>query len=183
MNADKNINRLLNLLIKQPAYLVSLVLLIAPLLFSCASSSEPKKHIVINITASSSLNPDINGRASPAVVSIYQLSNSANFRKSDYMSLVDNAQLALDKELLALHRVTVAPGQVISLEYPVSKDEKSFGIVVGYRVIDTSGWQLIYEYPPDKTGFWTRFGGKKIASYSIRLDKNKIQLESLPQKN
>lgn len=153
-----------------------------PGLLSCASSAPPKQVIALSLTAASDLNPDVNGRASPVAVTIYQLASTSGFRKSDYRSLTENNMAVLGKDLLEVNTITIRPGQTLNLEYPVSKGERGFGVVVGYRIIDTSGWQLIYEYPREKSGFWSRFGSKEVSSHKLLIEKNRVQFATDVQK-
>lgn len=154
----------------------AVVLLVAAMLVSCANSGQPKKVIALSFVGAADLNPDINGRPSPVAISIFQLANTSAFRKSDYMSLAENGKAALGRELVAVNTLTIRPGQVLDVELPVAKGEAAFGIVVGYRVIDASGWQLIYEYPRAGS-FWSRFGGKEVSSHRILVEKNRVQFE------
>lgn len=160
-----------------------LLMLMVFSILSCASSGQPKKVISLSLVASADLNPDINNRPSPVAVTIYQLTNASSFRKSDYMSLSENSKVSLGRDLIAINNLTLRPGQVLDLEYPVAKSERAFAIVVGYRVIEASGWQLVYEYPRKGSGFWTRFGGKEVSAHKVLLKKNRIQFGSLPQEN
>lgn len=152
-------------------------------LISCSSTGKSKKMIALSLVAAADLNPDINGRPSPVAITFYQLTNSSSFRKSDYMSLVENNKVSLGRDLVAVNTLMLHPGQTLEVEYPVSKAEGAFGIVVGYRVIDASGWQLIYEYPREDSGFWSRFGGKVVSMHNIRVEKNKIQFDSSPKEH
>lgn len=156
------------------------VVLMTWVLMSCANDGQPKKVITLELVAAENLNPDINGRPSPVAITVYQLANASGFRKGDYMSLTENGKQLLGRDLLAIHTVNLRPGQRLVLEYPVAKGESAFGVVVGYRVIDASGWQLIYEYPREDSDFWSRFGGKEVSAHSVRVEKNRIQFDSSP---
>ncbi|QEY16730.1 type VI secretion system lipoprotein TssJ [Cellvibrio sp. KY-GH-1] len=154
------------------------VVLMTWLLVSCANSGQPKKVITLELVAAENLNPDINGRPSPVAITVYQLANASGFRKGDYMSLTENGKQLLGKDLLAMHTVNLRPGQRLVLEYPITRGESALGVVVGYRVIDYSGWQLVYEYPRQGSGFWSRFGGKEVLAHRVLVEKNRIQFDS-----
>ncbi|MGV8834544.1 type VI secretion system lipoprotein TssJ [Cellvibrio sp.] len=152
-------------------------------LVSCIAPVAKKNSISLTLVASSDLNPDINGRASPLALTIYQLKSSSSFKKNDYMSLVEHSKSILGRDLIAVNTLTIRPGQTLDIDYPVSEAEGAFGIVAGYRVIDSSGWQLVYEYPRVKAGFLPKLGGKISSSYKILFEKNKIKLEPLSQEH
>lgn len=151
------------------------LLLMALALSSCINNPQPQKILKLHLHAENILNTDINGRPSPVAITVYQLVNTSDFRKADYMSLTENPTQTLGKNLVSIHRTSIHPGQKLILEYPITKDESAFGVVVGYRVINESLWQLIYEYPRNTDSFWSRFGGQDVSSHSIQLDKNNIQ--------
>mgnify|MGYP002712244666 CR=1 FL=1 len=155
-----------------------LVVLITLAVVSCASNGQSKKVIVLELIATEDLNPDINGRPSPVAITVYQLANISGFLKGDYMSLTENGRQLLGKDLLAIHTLNLHPGQRLALEYPVAERESAFGVVVGYRIIDASGWQLIYEFPREGSGFWSRFGGKEVSVHSLQVEKNRVQFGS-----
>lgn len=150
---------------------------------SCASPSPKKNSVSLILVASSDLNPDINGRPSPLALTIYQLASTSSFRKSDYMSLAEKSKSTLGKDLIAMNTVTIRPGQMIELEQSINVGECALGIVAGYRVIDTSGWQLVHEYPQKKTGFLSKFSQQESVSRKVLIEKNRIKLESFPKNN
>jgi type VI secretion system protein VasD len=152
-------------------------------LVSCTAPATKKNSLSLTLIASSDLNPDINGRASPLSLTIYQLKNSSSFKKSDYMSLAENGKSILGRDLIAINTLTIRPGQTLQIDYSIGEGEGAFGIVAGYRVIDSSGWQLVYDYPRIKTGFLPKLGGKFASSHKVLLEKNKIKLESVPKEH
>jgi len=152
-------------------------------LVSCTAPATKKNSLSLLLVASSDLNPDINGRASPLSLIVYRLKNSSSFKKSDYLSLAENSKSILGRDLIALNILTIRPGQTLELDYSIGEGEGAFGIVAGYRVIDSSGWQIVYEYPRVKTGFLPKLGRKSASSHKVLLEKNKIKLEPASKEN
>ncbi|WP_062064899.1 type VI secretion system lipoprotein TssJ [Cellvibrio sp. OA-2007] len=150
---------------------------------SCSSPTAKKNKISLTLVASSDLNPDINGRASPLALIIYQLKNSSSFKKADYVSLIENGKSILGQDLTEINFITVQPGQTIDLNYVIAEGEGAFGIVAGYRVIDSSTWQLVYDYPRSTEGFFSKFNGTVVYSHKVLLKRNSIHLEPLPTKH
>lgn len=177
-NARCSDNMAYGMLAKKMILFVSLFSLV-----SCIAPTAKTNGLSLRLTASSDLNPDINGRASPLALTIYQLKSASSFKKSDYMSLVENSKSILGRDLIAANTLTIRPGQTLELDYPISEGEAAFGIVAGYRVIDSSGWQLVYEYPLAKKGFLSKLGGKVVSSHKVLFEKNKIKLEPLPKEH
>ena len=157
---------------------VSVISLIIFFLTSCVTSTDSKKTVLLTFIVAQDLNPDVNQRPSPVALTFYQLSNSSSFRKADYLSLAENSNAVLGRDLLVVNTLILQPGQTLTVNYPVSEHEAAFGLLAGYRVIDTSGWQLVYEYPRDKTGFWSSFNRNGIFDQKILVGKNRIQFDS-----
>tara|TARA_R100000656_G_scaffold84907_1_gene61981 strand:+ start:482 stop:1063 length:582 start_codon:yes stop_codon:yes gene_type:complete len=159
-------------------FLISLLAIV-----SCSSTTAKKNKISLTLVASPDLNPDINGRASPLVLIIYQLKSSSAFKKADYVSLIENGKFVLSEDLTAINFITVRPGQTIELNYVIAEAEVAFGIVAGYRVTDSSTWQLVYDYPRSKEGFFSKLNGAVVYSHRVVLRRNSIHLEPLPAKH
>lgn len=157
-------------------WLISLVLLSS--LLSCSNSAQKNNVVSIRLSAATDLNPNINGRPSPLAVTIYQLANTSLFYKTDYVSLVENSAESLGRDLIKIHTLMLHPGQTVAVEYSVAEEEKAFAIVAGYRGIDVSKWQLVYEHPMKPPKLFSRFGGNRIYSHIVMADKNRIEFES-----
>ena len=152
-------------------------------LVSCTSPAAKKNRISLMFVASSDLNPDINGRPSPLALTIYQMKNSSMFKKTDYVSLAENSKSLLEGDLIAVNTVIINPGQTLKLDYSIAEGEGAFGIVAGYRVIDSSIWQLAYDYPSTKTGVFSKLSGPLIYSHKVLLERNKMQFKSSPKEH
>jgi type VI secretion system protein VasD len=146
-------------------------------LFACSSGEHYKKSISIHLVASLNVNPDANGRASPIAITLYQLTGVSSFKSANYVSLTENTEAVLGRNLVAINKLILRPGQAVDVEYPVVDGEAAFGIVAGYRVIKASDWQLIYEYPQKNGGLMDRLGGKKVTYLNVLLEENNIQFD------
>lgn len=168
------------------AYVISrafIALICLLTLSSCTSSVVKKNSLSLIFIASSDLNPDVNGRASPLALTIYQLKNSSMFKKADYVSLAENSNSLSAVDLIAVNTVIINPGQTLELNYSIAEGERAFGIVAGYRVIDSSTWQLAYDYPSTKAGFFSKLSGPLIYSHKVLLGRNKMQFKSSPKEH
>ncbi len=152
----------------------SIVLFLA----ACNAPSGTKKTVSLTFIVAQNANPDVNQRPSPVAITVYQLRNSSSFIKADYLSLTEHSNAVLGSDLLTVNTLILHPGQILTVDYPVSEYDAAFGLLASYRVIDTSGWQLVYEYPPDKTGFWSGFSRNEIFDHKVLVGKNRIQFDS-----
>ena len=114
-------------------------------LSGCASNI-PTAHVTIQ--AANYLNPDVNGRASPIVITIYELSSSLTFKNAGYYCLAQNADAALKSTLIDKHTIEAQPAQIISLVEKLSPNTKYIGITAAYRNISQKRWKEIIKLPP-----------------------------------
>lgn len=128
------------------------VLLVAVFCVGCASSPKSDSMTVVYI-ADHGINPDLNGRASPVAITFYRLRDSAAFESADYMTLMEREEEFLGDSFLSKERVILRPGETQEHSYPLNGEERAYGIVAGYRSIDTGGWKLVGELPKARSGF------------------------------
>lgn len=94
------------------------------------------------------INPALNGRASPLVVRVYELSSWDAFHNSDFFDLYDNAETALVGDLISADEIVIRPGE--DYEYTMSLDPRTryVGIVAAFRDIQNARWRLVSEVEP-----------------------------------
>src|SRR3954470_6117205 len=66
-----------------------------------APAPPPPGVVELTVTAAEDLNPDASGRASPAVLRVYQLADAAKFQAADYFQLADNDAAILGADSIA----------------------------------------------------------------------------------
>lgn len=113
------------------------------------SSSPKTEPISLEVSTSSSVNPDINGRASPLSVYIYSVSDSEAFYSHDYFSLTEIAESKNDYRFKLIDSFIVEPKSKINKKYRISKEDRYIGIVAGFRDIEKSVWKTVVD---KKTG-------------------------------
>jgi type VI secretion system protein VasD len=114
-------------------------------LFSCGSTPPQEQKIAFTyaISASDSINPDINNQPSSVVVRIYQLNSPLNFENALYEELFEPRKNALGTEYIAVNEYLVDPGMSQSFEVELSATAKFIGVAVGYRSVDMVTWRVI----------------------------------------
>ncbi len=145
-------------------------------------SDNPDTVVQLVITASPSINPDINGRPSPVVVRIYQLKAQTAFSIADYFTLTEREQEALGSDLLFRESFVIRPGETRKWEHTYNAmGGRGLGIVVGYRAIERSTWRAFVEVPDEGSPLWNsllslvRWGDPTI-EYSAKLDERSVTL-------
>ncbi|HEY8290185.1 MAG TPA: type VI secretion system lipoprotein TssJ, partial [Acetobacteraceae bacterium] len=67
-------------------------------LTQCAPPPKPPAVLTLKMNGSADQNPDINGKASPVAVRIYQLTATAKFERGDVFALTEHEQQTLGSD-------------------------------------------------------------------------------------
>ena len=115
-------------------------------LIGCASKPKPESpptptSIKGAIVASSNVNPDRNGRASPVVMKLFELRSLAQFQVADFFSLFEKEKEALGAELVAREEYTLMPGARTELVRQVHPETRHVGVIVAFRDLERSSWR------------------------------------------
>ena len=127
---------------------VSIIILACIVIASCYLSAcsfwgDGVPTAEINIDSAQYLNPAVNGRTSPVVLTIYQLKNKSVFKSTDYSALATNSSQVLGGDLLDKSVVEVRPGSHIHISQPLTVDIKYIGVTAAYRDIDKATWRKV----------------------------------------
>lgn len=130
---------------------VILSLSVILILSSCGTTGAPKP-IAINlaITASSNLNPDIEERASPIVIRVYQLTQIDTFDNSDFFALYENDKTILAKDLAFREELEIKPNQSYSRPFDIYPTSKHIAVLAAFRDLDKAQWKSVIEINPLK---------------------------------
>jgi len=119
-----------------PAFVIIFSLLIA----GCAGERPPRAEI--QISASSNLNPDANGRPSPVFVKIFALRSTDGFNNARFFELYENAANTLGNEFFSETEFQILPGDERELEMLTFNPEARFlGLLAAYRDLDNAVWR------------------------------------------
>jgi type VI secretion system protein VasD len=155
-----------------------------------ACSSAPKKRnpvtVEVVVTADTRLNPDINLRPSPAVVTVLKLKRAAPFMTADYFTLADETKGDLDGVVVLKDPFPVQPGATVKKSYTFDADEDAIGVMVGFRDMENSVWRAALDLPPQRKK-WIKLpeflkSGKPTVEYKVNLEERKVTLVGPPLK-
>ncbi|MCS0308752.1 type VI secretion system lipoprotein TssJ [Vibrio diabolicus] len=131
-----------------------ILLLISMVLFGCSAANlvvEPYSDL--EITANHNINPDSNGRPSPVVVYVFELTSNTLFESQDFFSIYEESEKVLGPDLVNKYEVSLTPGQKETYQASMSPKTEYLGIVAAFRDIENSNWRQVIEV--DKTGYNT----------------------------
>jgi type VI secretion system protein VasD len=81
------------------------------------------------------------GRASPIVVTLYQLKSTTAFEAVDYFQLAGKPEQALGDSLVAHEQVLLTPGQTLTLPREMDPATLHVGVAASFRAIDPAEWR------------------------------------------
>ena len=111
------------------------------LLTSCAASAPKKEKLGVSIIASADVNPDMQGRPSPVILYILELSTAEQFNSLDYVSLTQTSEAALGAALLSKKQEILQPDTSREIPMELNPLTTAIGLVAGYRDIDNATWR------------------------------------------
>jgi type VI secretion system protein VasD len=158
--------------------LPSLIICIAFILNGCGlfSKDDPSPaaaaiaaSVQLNLAASNNLNPDIEGRASPLVIRIYQLESIAAFNNSDFFALYENDQALAGKDIKYREEQEIRPGQKISSKHALQSGARYIAILAAFRDLDHAQWKSFIEMKPGENEFNVSFDKSSVSI--ARADK------------
>lgn len=103
----------------------------------------------VTLLAAMNLNPDLQGRASPVEVRIYELSARQVFDSLDFFATWDRPETVLGPQLLSSTSLVIMPREARQLRIELQRDAEYVAIVAAYRDIDRATWRLVYEVNSD----------------------------------
>lgn len=153
-------------MLKQVKYCLVLGVLIC-LVAGCASAPKPAK-VSLNLVASNSVNPDLEGRPSPVVVQIYRIRAADAFNNARFFELYDDAEQVLGQDLVGVTEIEMSPdsNRTLSVE-GMTADTRYIGVLAAYRDIDEARWRAIVETP----------SGEKL-DFQVALDALSVAVTS-----
>lgn len=102
------------------------------------------------VVASPLLNPDANGRPSPVVVRLYELSTASSFNSSDFFQIYEQAEDTLGADLVATEELIIEPGDVRTVARSLKPETEALGMVVAYRFIGSAEWRAVVAVEPNE---------------------------------
>jgi type VI secretion system protein VasD len=133
------------------------------LLSACAGGPPKPEALDMQINATADVNPDMQGRPSPVILHIIELSSTEQFNRLDYMGLTQPSGAGLGADLLGKNQMVLQPGEAKILPMELNPQTTAIGLVAGYRDIDNATWRKVVPI--------TQGGTKGI---SITLEKTQI---------
>ncbi len=144
-------------------------------LSGCALVQPIPNSFNIAINADAKLNPDEDGRSSPVVLRIYELSADKKFITADFFDLYDDDKAILETAFINKQEMELNPNESRKIDFVLHKKTKYIGFLVAYRDIDAAKWREVVSVESRQP---TGIPVYAQQSLIVNLNKNKINLES-----
>jgi type VI secretion system protein VasD len=137
----------------------------------------------ITLGASEGVNPNIEGRPSPIVVRLFELSSDTRFMAADYFELMGQDGAPLGEEMLVSEEYILLPGEVRIVRKRAADNSRFLGIAAGYRDLTGSVWRAIAPLPePYLAGrVWSNSVSPLKRLYVVLGERGAAIYEELPK--
>jgi len=136
------------------------ILLLSALLLNTTACSTKEEVIAptpdptileLKLKAGKLLNPDIEGRASPLVVRIYQFEAIDKFNTSDFFAIYDNDVALLGQDIIFRKELELQPDTNRNLSLESKPEARYLAIFAAFRNLDTAQWIASVKIFPNQT--------------------------------
>lgn len=107
----------------------------------------PPVSVVVVVEATADVNPDVDGRASPVTVRVYQLADHASFAKAEFFPLWDQESVTLAATVIDQRELRLAPGARDEIGFELDPKVRSIGIATAYRDFRSATWKTSVAIP------------------------------------
>ena len=142
---------------------------------SCSLFKPIPDSLTISINTAADLNPDSEGRSSPIVLRIYELSDIKPFKEKDFFDIFDNDKESLAESFVKLNELELNPNESQKLDIRLNSSTKYIGFLAAYRDIDAAKWREIAALTSKKPSGIPVYGTR---GFTVDLNKNKIVVVS-----
>jgi type VI secretion system protein VasD len=151
--------------------LLILLAIIALTLTACAAKPAKPTSTHAYLTATATVNPDANGRASPVVVRLFQLRNDGEFAAADFFALYSKEKETLASTLISREEYVLAPGETRTIDLALDPQARVIGALAAFRDIRSAHWRALTQTPEKKL---TDLLGKD--SLTLIVDQDSVTL-------
>jgi type VI secretion system protein VasD len=124
--------------------------------------------VELTVVGGTELNPNAQGRASPVVVRIFDLSAAKTFESADFEALFEHPGDALKHDLIAQEEFVLRPGDIQQRNRSLQPQVRALGVAAGFRDLEHAVWHLTVPVKPGQRNFLL-----------IDLDRDRIRLETV----
>jgi type VI secretion system protein VasD len=111
-----------------------------------AQAAAPKAadgfSIETTLVGGPNLNPNLEGRASPVVVRLFELKRTAAFEAASFSALFDRPKEALGDDLISQEEFVLRPGEIRHHDRSGAPSAAALGLAAAFRTLEGDSWRL-----------------------------------------
>jgi type VI secretion system protein VasD len=119
-------------------------------MFSKKPAPPEPFELELNIAAGPQLNPNVQKRASPVVVRVFDLKSPASFESADFVSLFERDREVLAADLVARDEMVLRPGEQKRIKRVLQGETKVLGVAAAFRELERATWRTTIVLTPGK---------------------------------
>jgi len=124
--------------------------------------------VELTVVGGPSLNPSVQGRASPVVVRIFALAGSKAFETADFAALFEHPGDVLKQDMVTQEEFVLRPGEIQERNSSLLPQVQALGVVAAFRDIEHAVWRLAVPVKPGQRNFLL-----------IDLDQDRVRLDTV----
>ena len=140
----------------------------SPRLFAGPTPVGPPTPVELTVVGGPGLNPNAQGRASPVVVRIFELTDTQRFESADYAALFEHPGESLQHDVASQEEFVLRPGDIHERNRSAPSPVLTLGVAAAFRDLEHSVWRLTVPLKPGERNF-----------VLIDVDQNTIRLVTL----
>jgi type VI secretion system protein VasD len=122
----------------------------------------------VTFVGGTELNPGLEGRASPVVVRVFDLTAAPAFEAADFQSLFEQPAGVLKDSLVSQEEFVLRPGDIQPRNRLVQPQVRLLGVAAAFRDLEQGVWRLAVPVTPGRRNFLL-----------IDLNRNTIRVETI----
>ncbi|TMX43736.1 type VI secretion system lipoprotein TssJ [Vibrio rotiferianus] len=133
---------------------IFLILFLSIVIAGCSAANfVVKPYSNLEVKSAHNINPDSNGRPSPVVFYVFELTSDTIFSNQDFFSLYENPEKVLGPDLVNKFEFSLTPDSLENYQASMNPKTEFIGLVAAFRDIENSNWRQVIQV--DKTGYNT----------------------------
>lgn len=128
----------------------ALAVLACTLSQTAAAAPPASVPVELTIVGGTQLNPNAQGRASPVVVRVFELTSASAFDAADFAAIFDHPSDALSRQIVKQEEMILRPGDIQKHDRELSSQVALLGIAAAFRDIDHAIWHVTVSVEPGR---------------------------------
>lgn len=127
-------------------------------------------NLELKYQATTNLNPDLDGRASPLIVRFYELKSTDVFANADFFALYNDDTNILGNDLQYREEMKFKPGEHREFTLEAKPETRFIAVFAAFRDLETAQWRTSIAIPLHETTPVSIHFSSKVVTMTIPVD-------------